>query len=64
MKMLTLDQVAGELAVSVRTVRRWVDHRPPVLSFARLGRAIRVSRSSLDTFIDQRTRIGIGERRK
>ena len=49
--MLTVEQVAERLAVSPKTVRRWIkDHE---LSIHRLGGAIRVSESDLSSFLNR-----------
>jgi excisionase family DNA binding protein len=50
--MLTVAEVAQELRVCKRSVRRWIDQEE--LRHHQFGRAIRVSRQDLDDF--KRTR--------
>ena len=52
--MLTVDQVAEHLAVSTKTVRRWIiDGR---LSVHRIGRQLRISEPDLQAFLAQQRR--------
>jgi len=48
-EFLTVSQLAEELAVADRTVRRWIDAGK--LHIHRLGRQIRISREDADTFV-------------
>jgi excisionase family DNA binding protein len=47
--LLTMDAVAERTGVSVRTVRRWIEHGELVAH--RLGRAVRISEADLVTFL-------------
>jgi putative molybdopterin biosynthesis protein len=49
--MLTLEEVANELRVSVQTVRRLINSGQ--LKAVRVGRQLRVSREALDDYIRQ-----------
>jgi excisionase family DNA binding protein len=52
--MLTVDQVAEHLAISTKTVRRWIaDGR---LSVHRIGRQLRISGPDLQAFVAQQRR--------
>ncbi len=51
-ELLTLEQVAERLQVSVKTVRRWIDAGNLVAH--RIGRGLRVSEADLQTFIRSR----------
>jgi len=48
-ELLTLEQVAEHLQVSVKTVRRWIDAGDLVAH--RIGRGLRVSKADLQAFI-------------
>ena len=48
-RMLSVDQVADRLAVSSKTVWRWLD--AGVLPRHRLGRLVRIAEEDLDTFL-------------
>lgn len=48
---LTVRQVADQLNVSDRSVRRWIQRG--LLRVNRFGRAVRVSRKALQAFINQ-----------
>ena len=49
--MLTVERIAERLAVSTKTVRRWIGaHELPI---HRLGRTIRVSESDLAGFLNR-----------
>lgn len=50
--MLTVEQVAQELWLCTRTVRRFID--ADALRYHRFGKAIRVSRKDLDAFKRER----------
>ena len=47
-----IGEVAEKLAVSPRTVRRWIDDR--VLARRKLGRSVRVSARDLQAFLEMR----------
>ncbi len=49
--MLTIADVAFQLSVSERTVRRWIDARQ--LKAHRLNRAIRIANADLQSFLDR-----------
>jgi excisionase family DNA binding protein len=51
-KLLTLDEAATHLRVSVKTVRRWIDTGDVVAH--RIGRSLRISESDLQNFIRMR----------
>jgi len=48
-EFLTVSQLAEELAVADRTVRRWIN--AGMLRIHRLGRQIRISREDANTFV-------------
>ena len=50
--LLTLEQIAEHLQVSVKTVRRWIDAGDLVVH--RFGRGLRVSEDDLQVFIRMR----------
>jgi excisionase family DNA binding protein len=53
--MLTVKQVAAELNVDEKTVRRWIQSGELIaLNIGRLRPEYRVSRSNLDDFIERR----------
>lgn len=47
--MLTVADVAGELSLSEKTIRRWIKNE--CLHIHRLGRVIRIAREDLTAFI-------------
>jgi excisionase family DNA binding protein len=49
MTLLTVDEIARQCRVSVRTVRRWI--AAGELPVVRLGRAVRVRKRALVTFL-------------
>ena len=49
--MLTIADVAFQLSVSERTVRRWIDAKQ--LKAHRLNRAIRIAKADLQYFLDR-----------
>jgi excisionase family DNA binding protein len=52
--MLTVDQVAEHLAISTKTVRRWIaDGR---LNAHQIGRQLRISERDLQVFVAQQRR--------
>lgn len=51
-KFLTVDHIADRLAISTRTVRRWIDLGE--LPVYRLGRAIRVAEADLTDFLSRK----------
>ena len=53
-RLLTLTDVAEQLVVSSKTVRRWVEQGD--LRTHRLGRQLRVSEEDLQTFLGSRRR--------
>ena len=50
-RMLTVREVAAELGVSEKSVRRWV--RDGALPVWRRGSILRISRESLDEFLER-----------
>jgi len=48
-KFFTVEQVAQQLEVSIRTVRRWIDRG--LLLAHRIGRLVRISDSDLQAFL-------------
>ncbi len=52
-KMLTVQETADQLGLSVRTIWGWIYERR--LEVVRLGRAVRIKQSSLDQLIEQGT---------
>lgn len=53
--MLTTKEVAALLNVDPMTICKWRYGRKPVISFVRVGRAIRYRASDVKKFIDQNT---------
>ena len=52
-ELLTTQQVADELKVSLKTVYRWIESKR--LSAVRLGpRTLRITREKLDRFVSER----------
>ena len=50
-RFYTIAEVAESLAVSARTVRRWIKQKKLVAHY--LGAAVRIAASDLNAFIDQ-----------
>jgi excisionase family DNA binding protein len=50
-RMLNVEQVALQVGVSIKTVRRWIEGRE--LHCHRLGRTIRVSEDDLIAFLNR-----------
>ena len=51
-RLFGVDDVAKQLSVSVKTIRRWVESGE--LRAHRLGRLLRVSQEDLNAFLSQR----------
>lgn len=49
--MLNVEQIALQVGVSIKTVRRWIENRE--LHCHRLGRSIRVSEEDLIAFLNR-----------
>ncbi len=52
LRLLTVNEVAGLLQVSTKTVRRWIERQE--LRTHRLGRQLRVAEEDLAAFLGQR----------
>ncbi len=50
-KFFTVEQVSETLAVSTRTVRRWIEVKE--LTAHHLGRAVRIKESDLEAFLER-----------
>jgi excisionase family DNA binding protein len=58
MQMLSVPQVAEELGVSIKTVRRELAGKRPTLSSTKIRSVVRVSRETLLGYIQSRTTQG------
>jgi excisionase family DNA binding protein len=50
-RMLNVEQIAQQVGVSIKTVRRWIERRE--IHCHRLGRTIRVSEEDLIAFLNR-----------
>ena len=53
MKLLTLEQAAEQLAISVATLRSWVWHKK--IEVVRIGRCVRIRQEALDELVARNT---------
>jgi hypothetical protein len=53
-KLVSLDEAATQLCVTVATMRDWRFRRKH-LEFVKIGRAVKVLQSSIDRYIDSNT---------
>ena len=54
LRLLTVPAVAGQLAVSEKTIRRWIERGE--LPMHRLGRSVRIAEDDLTAFLGGRRR--------
>ena len=60
-ELITPEQLAEYLSVSVATLANWRIERPLKIEFVKIGSLVRYRRSEVESFIERHSVTGVGE---